>query len=122
MRTIDRLLLAAAVVAGMVCYAIAQDGTTIRRASGWLPSVSATFNPGTITANSCVDSSAITVTGAITGNACAVGESTNAAVTGVIQTCYVSAANAAKVRACCSAGASTCATGSQTYNVRVSIQ
>lgn len=60
---------------------------------------SSTQNIGSISANTCTDSSAITVTGAAVNDACAVG--TAAAIeAGLSVTCFVSAADAVKVRLC----------------------
>lgn len=96
------------------------SGASAGQTLSGLFSATAAFNPGTITANSCVDSSAITVTGAADGEPC-IGSfvNANASVTGVFTTCYVTGVNSVKARACCSNGASTCATTSQTVRVTV---
>jgi hypothetical protein len=64
----------------------------------------------------CVDSSAITVTGARAGDPCFVGPPTTATAN-LSFTCYVSAADAVKVRACAAGTAADAA--SATYYVRV---
>lgn len=76
---------------------------------------SATIDFASIT-TTCADSSAITVTGARAGDACSVG--TPAAATANLSfTCYVSATNEVKVRACAAGTAADAA--SATYYVRV---
>lgn len=78
-------------------------------------SASATIDFASAT-TTCVDSSAITVTGALAGDACSVG--TPAAATANLSfTCYVSASDAVKVRACAAGTAADAA--SATYYVRV---
>ncbi|MBI5202466.1 MAG: hypothetical protein HY925_12820 [Elusimicrobia bacterium] len=85
--------------------------------SGWL-SATAAFNPGTVGAGVCVESGAITVTGALDGNECYVGvPAANASITGAHHSCYVSAASTVKIRSCCTNGATTCALTNQTYRV-----
>lgn len=64
----------------------------------------------------CVDSSAVTVTGARAGDACSVGAPA-AATANLSFTCYVSATDAVKVRACAAGTAADAA--SATYYVRV---
>ena len=84
------------------------------------------FYPGTLTTNfvgvaasTCKDSAAITTTGAAGGEPCDVGIGTTD-TTALNWSCYVSAANAAKIRICNPAG-SVVATGnvSTAYRVRV---
>ena len=84
------------------------------------------FYPGTLTTNfvgvaasTCKDSAAITTTGAAGGEPCDVGIGT-ADSTALAWSCYVSAANAAKIRIC-NPSASVVATGnvSTAYRVRV---
>lgn len=81
-------------------------------------SITFDFASTTIT---CEDSTAITVTGARTGDACFVGPPTtiSGAGTGLHSTfsCYVSASNAVKVRHCAAGTADNPA--SATFNVRV---
>lgn len=81
---------------------------------------SATINFASATIT-CEDSSAITVLGARTGDPCFVGipSTLTAGGTGLHHsfTCYVSATNAVKVRACAVGTADD--PGSVTYNVRV---
>lgn len=64
----------------------------------------------------CVDSSAITVTGAVAGDACFVGPPATATAN-LNFSCYVSAADSVKVRACAAGTAADAA--SATYYVRV---
>lgn len=71
------------------------------------------FVSGTIV---CTDSAAITVTGAVAGDPCFVGAPTTAAANSTF-TCYVSAADAVKVRHCPAGSAIDPA--SATYFVRV---
>lgn len=83
---------------------------------------SATINFGsTLTAAGCLESSAITVTGARTGDACHVGSPVQVSWDGgVLQaayTCFVSATNEVKVRACSSLNGEDPASG--TFYVRV---
>jgi hypothetical protein len=78
-------------------------------------SASSTIDFASVT-TTCVDSSGITVTGAVAGDACFVG--TPAAATANLSfTCYVSAADTVKVRACAAGTAADAA--SATYYVRV---
>lgn len=76
---------------------------------------SATIDFASVT-TTCVDSSAITVTGAVAGDACFVGPPA-AAQANLSFTCYVSGANEVKVRACAAGTAADAA--SATYYVRV---
>lgn len=100
---------------GLTISSAANTGVLI---SGIL-SATAVFNPGSIAANTCTDSSAITVNGAVDASECWVGApAANASVAGVSHVCYVSAANAVKVRACCDT-VGACVATSQTYRVTV---
>lgn len=76
---------------------------------------SATIDFASVT-TTCTDSSGITVTGAVAGDACFVGAPA-AATANLSFTCYVSAADTVKVRACAAGTAADAA--SATYYVRV---
>lgn len=92
-------------------------GTTTETANAITKSLggSATIDFASVT-TTCADSSAITVTGAVAGDACFVGPPA-AAQANLSFTCYVSAADAVKVRACAAGTAADAA--SATYYVRV---
>lgn len=78
---------------------------------------SSTYDPASITAT-CTESSAITVTGAAVGDPCSVGVPAANGALNVSHTCYVSAADAVKVKVCNpTAGAIDGASG--TFYVRV---
>lgn len=90
--------------------------------SGAIPSfitATASETPGSITQNTCVDqSSTITVTGAATGDACIAGVPAAGAGTHIQASCYISAADIAKIRLCnVNTGAQTGTTG--TYRATV---
>lgn len=88
-----------------------ESGNVITKSLG----ASATIDFASVT-TTCTDSSGITVTGAVAGDACFVG--TPAAATANLSfTCYVSAADTVKVRACAAGTAADAA--SATYYVRV---
>lgn len=74
------------------------------------------FNVTTLT---CSDSSGITVTGAADGNFCRVSTLASAYVADISYSCYVSAANTVKVRACCGTGAPGCDPASTNFTVAV---
>lgn len=76
---------------------------------------SATIDFASVT-TTCVDSNAITVTGAVAGDVCLVGPPASATAN-LSFTCYVSAADSVKVRACAAGTAADAA--SATYYVRV---
>lgn len=78
-------------------------------------SASATIDFSSVT-TTCTDSSGITVTGAVAGDVCSVGAPA-AATANLNFTCYVSAADTVKVRACAAGTAADAA--SATYYVRV---
>lgn len=78
-------------------------------------------NPGTVAATACVDSSAMTCTGATVRDQLMAGaDAANAAVTGVSTEMRISASNSVIVRTCCNNGAAgTCATAAGYYKVSV---
>lgn len=88
-----------------------ESGNAITKSLGG----SATIDFASLT-TTCADSSAITVTGAVAGDACFVGPPA-AAQANLSFTCYVSAADSVKVRACAAGTAADAA--SATYYVRV---
>lgn len=87
-------------------------GTPITKSYG----ASATIDFGSTT-TTCNDSTAITVTGAVAGDACFVGPPTTGGSTNASYTCYVSATNNVKVRHCAAGTADDPA--SATFYVRV---
>ena len=76
---------------------------------------SATIDFTTAT-TTCTESSAITVTGAVVGDVCAVGTPAAGGSANATYTCYVSATNAVKVRHCAAGTADDPASG--TFYVR----
>jgi hypothetical protein len=88
-----------------------ETGNVITKSLGGSATID--FASRTIT---CEDSTGITVTGAVAGDACFVGPPTTAAANSAF-TCYVSAADTVKVRHCPAGTASDPA--SATYYVRV---
>jgi hypothetical protein len=92
---------------------IGASGTAI----GTCYMASASETPGAIPGNNCSDSAAITVTGVVAGDACVVGVPSTGAGTAISATCYVSAANAVKIRWCDSSASANTGT-SGTYTVR----
>lgn len=89
------------------------SGNIIKRSLG----ASATYDAASITAT-CTESSAITVTGAKTGDPCMVGVAATPGALNVSWTCYVSAADAVKVKVC-NPTAGAIDPASQTVYVRV---
>ena len=94
---------------------IGGSGTAI--ADSYAATLTTAFNG--VAANDCKDSAAITVTGAATGDTCTVGADATNAAKDLTFTCYVSAANAAKIHICNPTGSTVTGVASGTYNVRV---
>lgn len=111
-------LLVSSICLVQVAQAIAEDHTTFQDAVGFKGGIylgtatadgtqiqdsyaaSSTQDLASIAANVCLDSSAITVTGAAVNDICAVGGATTPGATNLVLSCYVDAANSVKVRAC----------------------
>lgn len=135
MRSLFKLGIVAALVAFVgVAYAAAYDrtergkvqfkdgigiGSTLAAGDRITKALATTsvYDPASVTAT-CTESAAITVTGAAVGDVCLVGPPVAAGTMNVSLTCYVSAANAAKIKVCNpTAGAIDVLTG--TWSVRV---
>lgn len=101
-------------VVGSGGFNIGSSGTVIKSSIA----VASTQDFGSISAATCADSSAVTVTGATTTSTVELGVPNAAQVTGSIFQAWVSSTNNVTIRHCC-AGAATCDPASGSFGIRV---
>jgi len=76
------------------------ERTSSNKVTRTLAPADQTIDFGSAAANTCVESSAITVTGALAADTCEIGPNATAGALGGSFTCYVSAADAVKGKFC----------------------